>query len=101
MYRQDYENLYLSRGNRDQGAFLLISYPVVLNIDLNKGHRVSKFFFKGRIEKREDYEGRGFNTKRAEKLGTEKFPLTLTVETEERKAEIEAILKEHSLYGKY
>ncbi|OMH31725.1 PBPRA1643 family SWIM/SEC-C metal-binding motif protein [Motiliproteus sp. MSK22-1] len=60
---------------------------------------MSKFFFKGRIEKREDYEGKGFNTKRAEKLGTEKFPLSLTVVTEARKTEIEAILEENSLYG--
>jgi len=60
---------------------------------------MSKFFFKGRIEKRETYGTHGFNTKASVKLGTENAPLSLSVTTEKRKAEIEEILKEHSLFA--
>lgn len=58
---------------------------------------MSKFFFKGRIETREQTKGFGYNTKRAAKLGTVDSPLSLVVNSPERKCEIEAILEEHSL----
>ncbi|MEH6824265.1 MAG: PBPRA1643 family SWIM/SEC-C metal-binding motif protein [Motiliproteus sp.] len=58
---------------------------------------MSKFFFKGRIEKRPEYGSCGFNTKRVSKLGTETNPLTLVVNSEERRAEVEALVVEHSL----
>lgn len=60
---------------------------------------MSKFFFKGRIEKKPKHESYGYNTKRAAKLGTEEKPLPLTVNSDERKAEIEAILAENKLFG--
>jgi SWIM/SEC-C metal-binding protein len=58
---------------------------------------MSKLFFKGRIDAREKYQHFGYNTKRQIKLGTANSPLTLRVENEERKAEIEAVLLENSL----
>lgn len=60
---------------------------------------MSKFFFKGRIEKKPKHSSYGYNTNRADKLGSKDFPLSLTVATEERKAEIEAILKENTLFA--
>ncbi|MGB0466579.1 MAG: PBPRA1643 family SWIM/SEC-C metal-binding motif protein [Pontibacterium sp.] len=60
---------------------------------------MSKFFFKGRKEVRENYGKAGYNTDRTQKAGTEDFPLTLTVASDERKVEIEAILKDHSLFA--
>ena len=60
---------------------------------------MSKFFFKGRIEAREKYGRQGFNTKAAEKLGSEKYPLSLIVASQERKAEIEIILQDNSLFA--
>jgi SWIM/SEC-C metal-binding protein len=58
---------------------------------------MSKFFFKGRIEKRDKYENIGYNTKRTARLGTPSCPLSLSVTSDERKAEIEAILEENKL----
>ncbi len=60
---------------------------------------MSKFFFKGRIEKKPKHESFGYNTKRAAKLGTEANPLPLTVASDERKAEVEAILAENKLFA--
>lgn len=60
---------------------------------------MSKLFFKGKIDKREDYSSRGYAPKRTIKYGSEAAPLSLTVPTEERKAEIEAILAEHILFA--
>ncbi len=60
---------------------------------------MSKFFFKGRIEKQPKYGSSGYNTKRAIKLGTQEHPLTLIVANETRKAEVESILKEHTLFA--
>jgi SWIM/SEC-C metal-binding protein len=54
-------------------------------------------FFKGRIEVREKYQHFGYNTKRQVKLGSENSPLTLVVNSELRKKEIEQILLENSL----
>ena len=60
---------------------------------------MSKFFYKGRIEKKPKHESFGYNTKRAAKLGTETNPLPLIVNSEERKAEVEAILAENQLFA--
>jgi SWIM/SEC-C metal-binding protein len=56
-----------------------------------------KVFFKGRIEVREKYQRFGYNTNRQVKLGSENSPLTLAVNSEQRKKEIEQILLENSL----
>ncbi|WP_028862224.1 PBPRA1643 family SWIM/SEC-C metal-binding motif protein [Psychromonas aquimarina] len=56
-----------------------------------------KFFFKGKKEKKPKHSSYGFNTKRAVKAGTKEAPLTLTVNSEVRKAEIEQILLENTL----
>ncbi|MGF1724039.1 PBPRA1643 family SWIM/SEC-C metal-binding motif protein [Photobacterium nomapromontoriensis] len=60
---------------------------------------MSKFFYKGRIEKKPKHESFGYNTKRAQKLGTEINPLPLIVTSEEKKAEIEVLLTEHQLFA--
>lgn len=60
---------------------------------------MSKFFFKGRQDKRENHGSFGFSTNRAEKPGTDSHPVSVTVTSEERQAEIEAILKEHALFA--
>ncbi|MFT5235085.1 MAG: SWIM/SEC-C metal-binding protein [Shewanella sp.] len=56
-----------------------------------------KFFFKGRKNPKPKHESFGYNTKRASKLGTSDNPLNLVVGNEERKAEIEVLLKQHDL----
>ncbi|MGR6834216.1 PBPRA1643 family SWIM/SEC-C metal-binding motif protein [Aliivibrio wodanis] len=60
---------------------------------------MSKMFFKGRIETRQNHVKSGFNTKRDVKLGTEEAPLTLVVQTEERKVEVAAQVTEHDLFA--
>lgn len=56
-----------------------------------------KFFFKGRKTPKPKHESFGYNTKRASKLGTSDNPLNLVVNSEARKAEIEALLSTHEL----
>lgn len=58
---------------------------------------MSKFFYKGRIEKKPKHVSYGFNTKQAKKLGTEINPLQLVVNSDEKKAEVEALLEQHQL----
>ncbi|GAC19159.1 PBPRA1643 family SWIM/SEC-C metal-binding motif protein [Paraglaciecola arctica] len=58
---------------------------------------MSKLFFKGRIDAREKYQNFGYNTNRQVKLGSAISPLTLVVNSELRKKEIEQILSENSL----
>lgn len=60
---------------------------------------MSKFFFKGRIEKKPKHESFGYNTKRTTKLGSEAQPLTLSVQTDERKAHVGTLLNEHGLFA--
>ena len=60
---------------------------------------MSKFFFKGRIEKKPKHSSCGYNTKRENKLGTETNPLTLIVNTEERQQELEVQLAEQQLFA--
>lgn len=60
---------------------------------------MSKFFFKGRIELPQDYSTYNYNTDPSTKHGTKKHPISVTVTTVPRQAEIESILKEHSLFA--
>jgi SWIM/SEC-C metal-binding protein len=58
---------------------------------------MSKLFFKGRIDAREKYQNFGYNTNRQVKLGSVNSPLTLVVNSIQRKEEIEQILLDNSL----
>ncbi|WP_221077131.1 PBPRA1643 family SWIM/SEC-C metal-binding motif protein [Agarivorans aestuarii] len=58
---------------------------------------MSKFFFKGRIEKKPKHESFGFNTKREAKIGTEENPLPLLVNSEERKIALSQRAAEHRM----
>ncbi|ELT6289897.1 SEC-C domain-containing protein [Vibrio cholerae] len=58
---------------------------------------MSKLFFKGRIDARLNHVISGYNVKRDVKAGTEEAPINVVVPTEARKAEIEALLSEHSI----
>ena len=60
---------------------------------------MSKFFFQGGMDKRQDYGGYGYKSKGAVKFGTEVSPIAIKVATASRKAEIETILTEHSLFA--
>lgn len=61
---------------------------------------MSKLFFDGRIDKRENHGNNSFTIKQKAKPGSADHPLTITVATEQRKAEIETILKENALHAK-
>jgi len=56
-------------------------------------------YYKGRIHTRHNHVKTGYNTKRVIKLGTEKDPLTLVVNSDERKLEIEIQVSEHKLFA--
>jgi|TARA_B110000116_G_C16646590_1_gene495358 SWIM/SEC-C metal-binding protein len=56
-------------------------------------------YYKGRIHTRKNHVTTGYNTKRSAKLGTEKHPITLSVTSEDRKSEIEALLVENELFA--
>ena len=58
-----------------------------------------KFFFKGKKEKKPKHSSYGFNTKRALKVGSEGLPLTLLVNNEVRKLEIEQILQDNAVFA--
>jgi SWIM/SEC-C metal-binding protein len=58
-----------------------------------------KFFFKGKKEKKPKHASYGFNTKRIVKVGTKEAPLTLIVNSEERKAELAALVQENELFA--
>lgn len=56
-------------------------------------------YYKGRIHTRLNHVTTGYNTKRDVKLGTERKPLTLVVNSEQRKTEIELIVAEHGFFA--
>lgn len=60
---------------------------------------MSKMFFKGRIETRQNHVKSGYNTKRDVKLGTSELPLTLIVCSDARKLEIEEQLTSQDLFA--
>lgn len=95
--------MHVSIPSRLDAGFLLRSFAIISLTGCRykgcKGLSMSKLFFKGRIDKREEYGRAGFNTKRASKLGTESNPLTLVVNSEERRNEVEALVAEHSLHA--
>ncbi|WP_445946705.1 PBPRA1643 family SWIM/SEC-C metal-binding motif protein [Shewanella sp.] len=56
-----------------------------------------KFFFKGRKTPKPAYGESGYNTKRLAKLGTKEHPLVLSVQTQTRLDEVNALLAERQL----
>ena len=54
-------------------------------------------YYKGRIHTRKNHVKSGFNKNRNAKLGSQENPLTLIVNTEERKVAVELLLTEHHL----
>ncbi|PKF50420.1 PBPRA1643 family SWIM/SEC-C metal-binding motif protein [Enterovibrio nigricans] len=58
---------------------------------------MSKMFYKGRKETRQNHVMSGYNVNRDVKVGTEESPVTVTVKSEQRKEEIEALVAEHSI----
>lgn len=60
---------------------------------------MSKFYFKGRQDARQNYVGQGYQAKGTQKAGSKKHPLLLVVTSEERKREVEAMVAEALLYA--
>lgn len=60
---------------------------------------MSKFFFKGRIELPSDYSTYNYNTDPSTKHGSKKHPISITVNSAAREAEIKAVLTEHNLFA--
>jgi len=60
---------------------------------------MSKFFFKGRQDKREDHQNHSYSTKANLRAGTEKSPLTLVVNSQQRKEEVETQLQDNLLWA--
>ena len=58
-----------------------------------------KFFFKGRQAPRPYHTGSGYATKAGLKSGGKKYPLQLTVGSEQRKAEVAVLVAEHELFA--
>lgn len=58
-----------------------------------------KFFFMGRQNARSDHSEAGYTTKAGLKSGSEKYPLQLTVCSEQRRAEIAELVAEHKLFA--
>ncbi len=58
---------------------------------------MSKLFFKGRIDARQNHVISGYNVNRDVKAGSPEAPITVTVCSEERKAEIELIVNEKAI----
>ncbi|WP_019028106.1 PBPRA1643 family SWIM/SEC-C metal-binding motif protein [Colwellia piezophila] len=56
-------------------------------------------YYKGRIHTRHNHVTTGYNNKRAVKLGSEKHPLTLVVNSEERKVAVALIVSENDLFA--
>ncbi|MFT6957342.1 MAG: SWIM/SEC-C metal-binding protein [Halieaceae bacterium] len=58
-----------------------------------------KFFFQGGSAPRSDHSGSAYTTKAASRGGSKKYPLQLTVGSEQRKTEVEALVAEHGLFA--
>ena len=56
-------------------------------------------YYNGRIHTRENYVKSGDNFERTAKLGTAKNPLTLVVNSDERKSELEKIVAENEAFA--
>tara|TARA_B100001059_G_C17822035_1_gene578911 strand:- start:2116 stop:2592 length:477 start_codon:yes stop_codon:yes gene_type:complete len=59
---------------------------------------MSKLFFKGRIETRQNHVLAGYNVNRDVKAGTEESPIAVMVQTEARKAEVEALAANSAIF---
>lgn len=58
-----------------------------------------KFFFKGRQNARLDHKDSGYTAKGRLKSGSEKYPLQLTVGSEQRREAVAALVAEHELFA--
>lgn len=58
-----------------------------------------KFFFKGRQNARLDHKNSGYTAKGGLKSGSKKYPLQLTVGSEQRREEVAALVAEHELFA--
>tara|TARA_R110002124_G_scaffold63013_2_gene172092 strand:- start:9068 stop:9400 length:333 start_codon:yes stop_codon:yes gene_type:complete len=56
-------------------------------------------YYKGRIHTRVNHVKTGYSTKRTVKLGSEKNPLTLVVNSDEKKAEVTALVADNNLFA--
>ncbi|CAH6783359.1 Zinc chelation protein SecC [Vibrio chagasii] len=59
---------------------------------------MSKLFFKGRIETRQNHVLAGYNVNRDVKAGTEEAPIKVTVQNEARKTEIETLAADQEFF---
>lgn len=57
-----------------------------------------KFFFKGRQESRVDHKGHGYTTNATTRSGSKKYPLQLTVGSQQRKDELTALATAKDLF---
>jgi len=58
-----------------------------------------KFFFKGRQDARQNHVKAGYQTNASSKVGSKKFPLALTVTSDARKHEVEAMVADAQLHA--
>ena len=58
-----------------------------------------KFFFQGRQNARSDHANADYSVKAGLKRGSKKYPLQLTVCSEQRKAEVATLVAEHELFA--
>lgn len=60
---------------------------------------MSKLFFKGRIETRQNHVKSGYNVKAEKKAGTAGAPIAVRVNSKARQIELDAILTEQGIIG--
>ena len=58
-----------------------------------------KFFFQGGSAPRPDHGNSAYTTKAVSKRGSKKYPLLLTVSSEQRKAEVGVLVAQHDLFA--
>lgn len=58
-------------------------------------------YYKGRIHTRLNHVNAGYKTNRDIRLGTKERPLSLIVSSEDRKTEVQLIVKEHQLAANF
>ncbi|NRB40634.1 MAG: SEC-C domain-containing protein [Pseudomonadales bacterium] len=58
-----------------------------------------KFFFQGKLQKKPQQVGESFKTKRTTRPGSKEAPLKLTVVTQERQVEVQALVDERKLFA--
>ena len=60
---------------------------------------MTKFFFKGRQDARQNHVGCGYKTNASHKSGSKKYPLSLVVTSAARKEEVEGLVLEAGLHA--